>query len=613
MLARALLFLLVVGAAVYANHFQNAFQFDDFHSIVENPSIRRLDAWRSWFTDLGAFSVLPENLNYRPLLLASFALSYRISGPEVWGFHLLSWLVHVTAACLVFGIARRLFAATEMGRSPALPLALLAATLFLVHPVNAESVNYISSRSESLAACCVLLAFACFLAMDDARVTGRRTRAAGFAALSGLAFVAGLLTKEIAITFPALVVWYEIALGTRPPSLAARLKRRWWYLAGLSIITLSYLAWRAALIPPEVVRARSSVDRATYFVTQIRAWAHYLREFIWPAGLHADNTDFGWSTTLFDPPVLLALAVLAAIAILLVRFRRRMPIAAFGLGWFWIALWPAASVFPLAEPVNGHRAYLAGAGLAIAVADVARAVLAALAVSPAKQRRMLAVAVGVAVLVLGAATWKRNQVWHSPRSLWADTVAKSPGNGRAWMNLGLAELAAGDTAAAGLAFDTAVERAQHYGLAYVNRAIWRRVTGDRAGAGADTEASLRLAPENIFVRYWAARHYVDEGNLARAAAELDRARALSPRHVECRLLAIEVEGRMGRGEQLPVLLAELEALGAATPEVRARVATYLARGAQPAEAAAAPPGSALRGTAPAVLAVPAPTAPTAGP
>jgi tetratricopeptide (TPR) repeat protein len=611
MLARAFLFLLVVGAAVYANHFQNAFQFDDFHSIVENPSIRRLDAWRSWFTDLGAFSVLPENLNYRPLLLASFALSYRISGPEVWGFHLLSWLVHVGAACLVFGIARRLFAATEVGRSPALPLALFAATLFLVHPVNAESVNYISSRSESLAACGVLLAFACFLAMDAARAAGRRIRTAGFAALSGLAFVAGLLTKEIAITFPALVVWYEIALGARPPSLAARLKRRWWYLAGLSIITFSYLAWRAALIPPEVVQARSSVERPTYFVTQIRAWAHYLREFIWPAGLHADNTDFGWSTTLFDPRVLLALAALAALAVLLVRFRRRVPIAAFGFGWFWIALWPAASVFPLAEPVNGHRAYLAGAGLAIAMADFARAVFAALAVSPTTQRRTLAVAIGVAVLVLGAATWKRNQVWHSPRSLWADTVAKSPGNGRAWMNLGLADLAAGDTAAAGRAFDAAVERAQHYGLAYVNRAIWRRVTGDRAGAGADTEASLRLAPENIFVRYWAARHYADEGNLARAAAELDRARALSPSHVECRLLAIEVEGRMGRGERLPEILAELEALGAATPEVRARAAAFLAS--QPAEAAAAPPGSALRGTAPAILAVPAPAASTAGP
>ena len=611
MLARAFVFLLVVGAAVYANHFQNAFQFDDFHSIVENPSIRRLDAWRSWFTDLGAFSVLPENLNYRPILLASFALSYRISGPEVWGFHLLSWLVHVGAACLMFGIARRLFSrSTPWGTAPAPSadgLALVAATLFLVHPVNAESVNYLSSRSESLAAFWVLAAFAAFLAMDDAQAASRTIRAAGLAVLSALAFAAGLLTKEIAITFPALVVWYAMALGDGSRSVVARLRERWIYLSGLAIIALVYLAWRATLIPPEVVRARSSVDRSTYFLTQIRAWAHYLREFLWPTGLHVDNTDFGWSTTLADPRVLVALAVLAALALVLFRFRRRVPLAWFGAGWFWIALLPAASVFPLAEPVNGHRAYLANAGLAIAVAAVAGATLAAFSFSPAASRRVFATLLALAVLVLGAATWKRNQVWHSPESLWADSVAKSPGNGRAWMNLGLAELAAGDTLAAGRAFDRAVERTPRYALAYVNRAIWRRLTGDHEGAAADTEASLRLAPDNIFVRYWAARHYGDEGNLARAAEHLDRARALSPRHVESRVLAIEIEGRMGRVERLPVLLAELEALGAANDAVRARVAGYLIAAEQGGEPAVAPPGSELRGTAPAMLAVPAPT------
>jgi tetratricopeptide (TPR) repeat protein len=607
MLARAFVFLLVVGALVYANHFQNAFQFDDFHSIVENPSIRRLDAWRSWFTDLGAFSVLPENLNYRPILLASFALSYRISGPEVWGFHLLSWLVHVGAACLVFVIARRLFAGFQRSGPSADFLALFAATIFLVHPANAESVNYLSSRSESLAAFWVLLAFIAFLAADDARARGRTLGAALLAAGSGIAFIAGLLTKEIAITFPALVAWYAILFGDGSRSVIARLRRRWIALTGLLAITLTYLVWRAALIPPEVVRARSSVDRSTYFVTQIRAWAHYLREFFWPAGLHVDNTDFGWSTPLADPRVLVALAVIAALAIVLFRFRHRVPLAGFGAGWFWIALLPAASVFPLAEPVNGHRAYLANAGLAIAVAAVSGAALAALNLSPAARRSVLPAALAIAVLVLGAATWKRNQVWHSPASLWADAVAKSPGNGRAWMNLGLTELAAGDTAAAGRAFDRAVERTPRYALAYVNRAIWRRLTRDHEGAAADTEASLGLAPDNIFVRYWAARHYADQGNLARAAEHLDRARALSPSHVESRVLAIEIDGRMGRVERLPVVLAELEALGAANDVVRARVAGYLVAAGQHGEAAMAPPGSAVRGTAPPMLAVPAPT------
>ncbi len=465
MLARAFVFLLVVGAAVYANHFQNAFQFDDFHSIVENPSIRRLDAWRSWFTDLGAFSVLPENLNYRPLLLLSFALSYRLSGPEVWGFHLLSWLVHVGAACLVFLIARRLFAGTQAGRSTAPPPVRGRARPLrrdaLPRPSGECRVGelHLVALGEPRG---VLRAPRLRRLSRHGGGAGRPARAirgASFAAGSGLAFIAGLLTKEIAITLPALVVWYAIALGDRARSPSSpRASGGGGSISPGSRSSPSCISpggrrssrpkwcgrarrWGAGPIssprsaPGRITCGSSSGPPASMSTTPTSAGARPLRSPRAPRARRARRARARCSS----------------------RFRRRVPLAAFGVGWFWIALWPAASLFALAEPVNGHRAYLAHAGLAIAVAAAGGAALAALTVSPAMKRRILAAALCLLGLVLGAATWKRNQVWHSPRSLWADTVAKSPGNGRAWMNLGLAHLAAGDTAAAGRAFDVAVD------------------------------------------------------------------------------------------------------------------------------------------------------------
>jgi len=585
--ARIFIVLMLVGGAVYAAHFDNSFQFDDFHSIVQNPTIRSFESWRAWFTDLTAFSILPENLNYRPLLLATYAASYRLSELEPWGFHLLNWLIHVTVSFLVYAIALRLFSyggghpfklESNFGLYPPNPagMALVAALIYLVHPLTSEPVNYISSRSENLATLFVLLAFLAVIERSRALAAGRELQALGFTLLSAIAFGAGLLTKEIAITFPALAVLHDLVLARQDGERRVPTARTAAFYGLLAVIAGAYLLIRADLIPTAVAAARSSVGRATYFFTQVRAWLHYLGEFLWPARLTADNTDFGWSTGPGDPRVQLAALLLVVLAASVAMGMRRYRLYSFGLIWFIITLLPTSSIFPLAEPVNGHRPYLPAVGLTIAAVTM----VFALVCRPGRlgvlgRQGILCGLLGAAGVLLVLGTVERTRVWDTPRSLWADVVAKSPGNGRAHMNLGLALMGEGDLEGAARHCDLAVKLAPSYPLAYVNRGILRRARGDSSGAMADIGQGLRLGPDNVFVRFWAGKFYAEAGNLALAAEQLERARAVSPRHAESLKLLMEVEARRGRAERLPELLAALQSLGLATDEDRSTTAYHL--------------------------------------
>jgi hypothetical protein len=98
------LMLLAVGAG-YANSLHNQFEFDDFHTITDNPAVRSLDNLPRFFTDATTFSVLPPNRTYRPVVSASLALDYKLGGgyDPLW-FHLstLLWFLLLVGLLSVF-------------------------------------------------------------------------------------------------------------------------------------------------------------------------------------------------------------------------------------------------------------------------------------------------------------------------------------------------------------------------------------------------------------------------------------------------------------------------------------------------------------------------------
>src|SRR3989441_8120343 len=195
--------LALVIALAYSNSLTIGFHFDDWHALQQNPFVRSLANLPRFFVDPNTTTVLPENKDLRPMLLASFALNHAISGDATWSYHVLNLILHWLAALLVFRIVRdHLWLGAD-----AVAVAAGAALVMAVHPLNTEAVDYLSARSALLTTVFYLGAF------DAAVRQWPRTCL--------LLFTLALLTKAIAVTLPLALLGYWLLArrrgGTGPP------------------------------------------------------------------------------------------------------------------------------------------------------------------------------------------------------------------------------------------------------------------------------------------------------------------------------------------------------------------------------------------------------------
>src|SRR5579864_2565733 len=204
--------VVLVGAAalVYTNALRLPFIYDDSLSIVENEHIRTLALPGALFSDR-------ENPTAgRPLVNLSFALNYAIGGLNPVGYRLVNVGLHAACGLLIFALAAGVLRSANLGFAIAL--------LWIVHPLNSETVDYVTERSESLMALFYLLTL-----YASVRALDRKHRGA-WTVTATLACLAGMGCKESMATAPILVVLYDRAFVFDTWAAAFR-KRRWLYLS----------------------------------------------------------------------------------------------------------------------------------------------------------------------------------------------------------------------------------------------------------------------------------------------------------------------------------------------------------------------------------------------
>lgn len=407
--ALALASALVAALEAYAPALRGPFVFDDL--TLPFASGAAADATLGWWVN-----------GVRPLLMLSYWFDHQSSAGSTLSFHLGNVLLHVLNAALVFMILRRLLAITEARAQAALLTALGGAAVFLLHPIQAESVAYIAGRSEVLSASFVLAALCIYIprALD-----GLSWRAAIAIALL---FAAAAATKEQAVaTLPACLVLTDLIVCQMGPLVALRRNRRLYLaLLGPGVLAAVYV-WRILASAPSVGAALADVVRPDqYFYTQCRAIWVYIRLLVLPYGQTADH-DFAISETIASGGAWLGLLALVVLVERCVRWRRRYPLFSYGVLLFLALLAPTSSFLPLADPLVEHRLYLPMLGLLIAAAGW----VAGLRVRPAALAFRLA---GI-VLVCGLLTANRAAVWSDPVVFWQDVVAKSPRKARPYPHL----------------------------------------------------------------------------------------------------------------------------------------------------------------------------------
>lgn len=428
----AVVLVVCLVAVAYANSLHGEFHLDD-QNITADAALQ--------MRDLSVDSLAKAAWHRRPVASLTFALNHYWGEHAVFGYHLVNVAIHAATALALYAFLLLLFRLPRVPKAVVdlrAPLALGAALLWAAHPVQTQAVTYIVQRMTSLAALFYLLALIGYL---KGRATGGRGRILWWIGALGCGALA-LGSKEMAATLPFALLLIEWCLF----DVDRRTARRALTAVGLLLIPIAVVAVfvvrdsTGASFWAQLTLHRSTIQLFTFtehWLTEGRVIVHYLTLLVWP---HPSRLTFDYafpiSRGLFDPPTtaLSWLVILGAIAggIFL---RRRAPLAAFGLLWFFLQLAIESSVIPL-DLVFEHRLYLPSMGMAVL------ATLAGLWMWNrwrADPRRYVPV-VAAAVIVVLWTTWtiQRNRVWATELSLWTDTVAKAPSNPRAMSSLAVA-------------------------------------------------------------------------------------------------------------------------------------------------------------------------------
>jgi hypothetical protein len=419
--------VLLVTALIYWSGLQGPLIFDDAQNL--GPVNDWLQGSRGWH------SVVFENdsgLFGRPVSMLSFLLNASILGPGIWGFKVVNLAIHLCNGVLVYALCN-VFAQRGglLRQRPARApwLALLAASIWLVHPLLVSTVLYVVQRMAMLSA---LFTFGAMLAYVHARFAveeGRRRRAIGLFAIAGIATCMATLSKENGVLAPALCATIELFMF--PPHAGSKRPRFARALILLALVVPALIAvGLVAVGDPHVTEGYANRPFTLFerLITQGRVLWSYVGSLAMPYGpkLGLYHDDYLTSHGLLDPPIT-SLALIAWMAVVAVAWRLRKSIPGFALGIaiFLVGHALESTVFPLLMYFE-HRNYLPAMGAIWAAVSLGYAGAGRLQ-SRMHHGTIVFPAASVAlVLVLGLATAARAGIWSSREGIVAQGLTYHP-------------------------------------------------------------------------------------------------------------------------------------------------------------------------------------------
>lgn len=367
--------------------------------------------------------------NYAPLQIVSYMVDHAIWGMKPAGFVFANIVYHLLSSVLFYALLRR-FSLSTGG-------ALAAALLFMVHPVQVESVVWISQRKNVLAMVFYLLSFHWYLSWVRRGEWGAAPYAASLAA-----FAAALLVKSVAVILPLTLLFHDHCFPAERRRQGAFADKIPYFLAALAIGFLALMSQSAEYDGGGRTGYHGGSPWAT-LLTMLPVYLTYLRMIVWPAGLSVVYAPP--VRTAIDPEVVaaaLVLLLLAAGAFRLYRKDRRI--------FFWVAaipigLLPVSQIIPLVTMMNDRYLYFPMLGVAACGGYLLDRLLSG---SPAGRGRMIATVAALLVALCGIASLQRARVWQNSFRLWEDATAKQPASAVAWYMLGEVRGKGGDLPAA---------------------------------------------------------------------------------------------------------------------------------------------------------------------
>jgi Tfp pilus assembly protein PilF len=463
--------LAIVVFAVFANSFGNQFtNWDDRMLITENAQVTEPSL-------LDIFKPEPGR-TYQPIRVLSYAIDYALWGDKPLGYHIVNTALHATAAILLMLLLTRIFDALggEDQHSRHRLAAALAAALFALHPINVESVTWLSSRKYGLLASCAFGAFLAYLiSTRDEKIRPIPS------AISAILMLLALLSSPFAVSLPPLLIFFDFCRDRFQNPF-----RRWRGYAPVAVVVLAYpLIWLALMGGGESNAARKWHEDDSAFVTILSMLSvlwDYAVNLACPLFLN-NKYPREIVRSLAEPRLIGAIILLAGFAWLMLRSaQKKAPLPLFLGGWFFICWLPVSNIIPISTMIADRYMYLSAVAVFASLGLLLR-------------RKQLPIAAMVLLLLAGVSI-ARNRVWANSVTLWADSVTKGPSNAIARNNYGMALKEIGRETDAGEQFRYAVELHDAYTEAQLNLAVHYQDSQQGKLALPHLQRALELDPEN---------------------------------------------------------------------------------------------------------------------
>ncbi|MBC8284791.1 MAG: tetratricopeptide repeat protein [Nitrospinae bacterium] len=525
------LLLVLSSTGIYFNSLKGSFQFDDV-PLISSPWIENLDSFNR--------SVKISSFQNRPVLLWTYALNNTLGKNKEFGFHLVNLLLHIGVALLIFFSVLKTSSLYNKSRnesekkSPVInsptsiwAFPLITALIFSLHPLNTDSVSYISSRSSVLATFFYLFSLYIFLSLfSSKKEEGILKSRLILIPLIALTMYLSLASKLIAATLPLLMIfWYSVFIFSRK-NLERLWTKNWAYLllflfsiSGLFLLGDSWL-YNAKDQGLELY------GRWPYLLIQIKVIVfYYLKLFIVPFNLSVDS-GMPFSSIHEDPYIILALLII--LGLIVTAIKSRNPWFLVGTAWFFITLAPTSSFMPLNDLAVEHRTYLPMTlGLCMVVGW---------GISRLHSLRRFGL-LTIILIAFSLATITRNGDWVNEISLWEDVVRKNPTSSRAHNNLGKAYFEKSDLNRASYHFEKSIANIPKFiegkfNLKSADEYLARNNSSENYNLN---NRSLRIATELVEPHYNLASIYLDQGKIDLAEKEYLKTLSLRPQHTSAKI------------------------------------------------------------------------------
>jgi Flp pilus assembly protein TadD len=473
------LLLALATFAVYGQTlgFDFIHNWDDNRYILDNADIQGfgLDRLKAVFTNYYVG-------NYAPVQMLSYMLDYKLWGLNPGGYHFTNILLHFLNGLLLYKLLFRFF----KGRL----VAWTGAALFLLHPVQVESVAWVAQRKNVLAMFFFLLAWHFYIAWRERQPEKGRV----FYVASLVALVLAMLSKSIAVIFPVVLVLFDYCY------LAG--EKRFFWKDKIPYVAAALLVAVVAILSQEPNQSEwgGGGGRAGYhggsalttFFSMLPVFCRYLGMIFWP-----DRLAVLYSPPLHPSPdlnVFAAFLLLSGVTYLSVRLFRSDQRAGFWAMFFLVALLPVSQIIPLVTMMNDRYLYFP----MVAVAALTGYGINLLDSHGVKSRIGMMV-VALPLFFLAVASFQRCGAWRDTITLWQDAVRKNQGIALAWESLG---------------------EAYHHAA-----------RPDRETARKAYLAALKISPASELIRYNLGTLYLEQNNLANADKILRELLQISPQNV----------------------------------------------------------------------------------